>query len=385
MARIAFEHMDKSYSGDGLAVNDLNLEINDGEFLVLVGPSGCGKTTALRCLAGLEDITSGQIIIGDRVVNDLPPKDRDIAMVFQSYALYPHMTLFENMAFSIRMRKRPKAEIEAKVREAAQILGLENLLDRKPGALSGGQRQRVALGRAIVRDPAAFLMDEPLSNLDAKLRVQTRAEIARLHQRLGTTIVYVTHDQVEAMTMGDRIAVMRDGVLQQVGTPKMLYEAPANHFVAGFIGSPAMNFLTGRVKVDGDKVALALDGLEIPLSGRASQLARSRGADSELVVGMRPEHFDAAASATEGTISVPATVEVVEFLGNEELIHANVAGNDVVALVPSSRGVAVGDKVTLVIADSVVHAFDPTNNAVITAGGGTATVGTGPASGRTPN
>jgi multiple sugar transport system ATP-binding protein len=371
MARIAFEHVDKRYTGgETLAVNDLNLEVNDGEFLVLVGPSGCGKTTALRCLAGLEDITDGQIVIGDRVVNDLPPKDRDIAMVFQSYALYPHMTLFENMAFSIRMRKRPKAEIESKVREAAQILGLENLLDRKPGALSGGQRQRVALGRAIVRDPAAFLMDEPLSNLDAKLRVQTRAEIARLHQRLGTTIVYVTHDQVEAMTMGDRIAVMRDGVLQQVGTPKMLYEAPANRFVAGFIGSPAMNFLTGRVKVEGDKVALALDGLEIALSGRAATLARTRGVDSEVVLGMRPEHFDAAASAAEGTISVPATVEVVEFLGNEELIHANVAGNDVVALVPSARGVAVGDKVTLVIADSVVHAFDPASDAVITAGDG---------------
>jgi multiple sugar transport system ATP-binding protein len=283
------------------------------------------------------------------------------------------------------MRKRPKAEIEAKVREAAQILGLENLLDRKPGALSGGQRQRVALGRAIVRDPAAFLMDEPLSNLDAKLRVQTRAEIARLHQRLGTTIVYVTHDQVEAMTMGDRIAVMREGVLQQVGTPKMLYEAPANRFVAGFIGSPAMNFLTGRVKVEGDAVALALDGLEIPLRGRAAALARTRGADSELVVGMRPEHFDAAASAAEGAISVPATVDVVEFLGNDELIHANVAGNDVVALVPASRGVAVGDQVTLVIADSVVHVFDPESDAVITAGDGAAAARTGAVSGLTPS
>ncbi len=384
MARIAFERVEKRYPGaEGLAVNDLNLEVNDGEFLVLVGPSGCGKTTALRCLAGLEDITAGQIIIGDRVVNDLPPKDRDIAMVFQSYALYPHMTLFENMAFSIRMRKRPKAEIDAKVREAAKILGLENLLDRKPGALSGGQRQRVALGRAIVRDPAAFLMDEPLSNLDAKLRVQTRAEIARLHQRLGTTIVYVTHDQVEAMTMGDRIAVMRDGVLQQVGTPKMLYEAPANRFVAGFIGSPAMNFLTGRVSVEGDNATLELEGLAIPLSGRAGEVARKRGADSELVVGMRPEHFDAAASSTAGTISIPATVEVVEFLGNDELIHADVAGNDVVALVPSSRGVAVGDKVTLVIADSVVHAFDPASDAVITAADGAGAVGA--ASGLRPN
>jgi multiple sugar transport system ATP-binding protein len=368
MARIAFEHVSKNYSGDALAVNDLNLEIKDGEFLVLVGPSGCGKTTALRCLAGLEDITAGQITIGDRVVNDLPPKDRDIAMVFQSYALYPHMSLFDNMAFSIKMRKRPDAEIKAKVEEAAKILGLENLLDRKPGALSGGQRQRVALGRAIVRDPAAFLMDEPLSNLDAKLRVQTRAEIARLHQRLGTTIVYVTHDQVEAMTMGDRIAVMKDGVLQQVGTPKMLYETPANRFVAGFIGSPAMNFLQGRVAVTGDAVALTLDGLSIPLIGRPAAVARSRGNGTELTLGMRPEHFDAGGSETAGMISVPATVDVVEFLGNEELIHANVAGTDVVALVPAARGVGVGDKVTLVIADGVVHAFDPDTDAVVSAG-----------------
>jgi multiple sugar transport system ATP-binding protein len=368
VARIAFEAVSKRYDpkSEHLAVNNLNLEINDGEFLVLVGPSGCGKTTALRCLAGLEDITSGNIVIGDRVVNDLPPKDRDIAMVFQSYALYPHMSLFENMAFSIKMRKRPKEEIESRVKEAARILGLENLLDRKPGALSGGQRQRVALGRAIVRDPAAFLMDEPLSNLDAKLRVQTRAEIARLHQRLGTTIVYVTHDQVEAMTMGDRIAVMRDGLLQQVGTPKTLYEAPVNRFVAGFIGSPAMNFLSGRVSVTGDHVALAMDGLEIPLRGRPSELARSRGDGAELVLGLRPEHFDAAAAETSGTIGVPATVEVVEFLGNDELIHANVAGVDVVALVPASRGVAVGDRVNLVIADSVVHAFDPATDVVVT-------------------
>ena len=366
MARIAFEHVSKRYSGDALAVNDLSLDISDGEFLVLVGPSGCGKTTALRCLAGLEDVTAGEIVIGDRVVNDVPPKDRDIAMVFQSYALYPHMSLFDNMAFSIRMRKRPKAEIEAKVREAARILDLENLLDRKPGALSGGQRQRVALGRAIVRDPAAFLMDEPLSNLDAKLRVQTRAQIARLHQRLGTTIVYVTHDQVEAMTMGDRIAVMRDGVLQQVGTPRDLYEAPVNLFVAGFIGSPAMNFLRGRVAVDGDAVTLGLEGIEVALSGRVAALARSRGAGSDLILGMRPEHFDAAAAETPGTVSVPATVDVVEFLGNEELIHANVAGHDVVALVPASRGVAVGDTVTLVIADSVIHAFDPDTDAVVT-------------------
>ncbi|MBJ7609166.1 MAG: sn-glycerol-3-phosphate ABC transporter ATP-binding protein UgpC [Candidatus Dormibacteraeota bacterium] len=360
MARIEFQHVDKRYSGaEGLAVNDLNLDVKDGEFLVLVGPSGCGKTTALRCLAGLEDISSGDILIGDRVVNDLPPKDRDIAMVFQSYALYPHMSLFENMAFSIRMRKAPKAEVESKVREAAQILGLEKLLDRKPGELSGGQRQRVALGRAIVRDPAAFLMDEPLSNLDAKLRVQTRAEIARLHQRLGTTIVYVTHDQVEAMTMGDRICVMRDGLLQQVGTPQELYEHPVNLFVAGFIGSPAMNFLTGRVAHDGAAAALALDGLQITLSGRAAAAARTCGDGQTLTIGMRPEHLDVATAHTSNAVRVPVLVDVVEFLGNDALLHATVGGTEVVALVPVARGVAVGDRVELAIADDLVHTFDP--------------------------
>ncbi len=360
MARIAFEHVDKRYSGaEGLAVNDLNLDVEDGEFLVLVGPSGCGKTTALRCLAGLEDISSGNIVIGNRVVNDLPPKDRDIAMVFQSYALYPHMSLFENMAFSIRMRKRPKAEIEAKVREAAQILDLEKLLDRKPGELSGGQRQRVALGRAIVRDPAAFLMDEPLSNLDAKLRVQTRAEIARLHHRLGTTIVYVTHDQVEAMTMGDRICVMRDGILQQVGSPQDLYDHPANLFVAGFIGSPSMNFLTGRVLLEGGAPTLALDGLTIILTGRAAAAARTSGEGKMLTIGVRPEHLDVATADMPNAVRVPVTVEVVEFLGNDALIHATVAGTDVVALIPVARGVAVGDKIELAIADNLVHTFDP--------------------------
>ncbi len=368
MARIAFEHVDKRYPGAGdLAVNDLSLDITDGEFLVLVGPSGCGKTTALRCLAGLEDITSGEIVIGDRVVNDLPPKDRDIAMVFQSYALYPHMSLFENMAFSIRMRKRPKAEIESKVREAAQILGLEQLLDRKPGELSGGQRQRVALGRAIVRDPAAFLMDEPLSNLDAKLRVQTRAEIARLHQRLGTTIVYVTHDQVEAMTMGDRICVMRDGVLQQVGSPQDLYERPINLFVAGFIGSPAMNFLSGRVVLDGASVTLDLGDVRILLTGRSAAAARNCGEGHPLTLGMRPEHLDAATESGAAVVRMPALVEVVEFLGSDALIHARVADLDVVALVPVSRGVAVGDRIELAIRDDLIHAFDPQSDRTVEA------------------
>src|SRR5438046_6998195 len=260
MATVTFDHVTKKY-GDVLAVNDLNLAINDGEFMVLVGPSGCGKTTSLRMIAGLEEISAGDLKIGDRIVNDVPPKDRDIAMVFQSYALYPHMTVRDNMAFGLKLRKLPKADIEKRVNEAAGILSLEKLLDRKPKELSGGQRQRVALGRAIVREPSVFLMDEPLSNLDAKLRVQTRAEIARLHQRMGTTFVYVTHDQVEAMTMGTRIAVMNTGLLMQVGTPQELYEHPRNLFVAGFIGSPAMHFVT--VPSHGGRVFGA--GLEFPL------------------------------------------------------------------------------------------------------------------------
>src|SRR5213082_4129941 len=269
MAPVTFDHVTKKYAADVTAVNDLHLEIEDGEFLVLVGPSGCGKTTALRCVAGLEDITSGLLRIGDRVVNRVPSKDRNIAMVFQSYALYPHMTVFDNLAFGLKLLKTPKEEIKRRVTEAAKILNLERFLDRKPRALSGGQRQRVALGRAIVREPAAFLMDEPLSNLDAKLRVQTRAEILRLQRRLGVTTIYVTHDQVEAMTMGDKIAVMRSGVLQQVGTPENLYEDPKNVFVAGFIGSPAMNFATA--KAEGD--ALKLGGTKLELTGRAAKAA----------------------------------------------------------------------------------------------------------------
>src|SRR5437660_5469065 len=358
MSAVTFDHLVKRY-GDNLAVNDLTLRIEDGEFLVLVGPSGCGKTTALRCLAGLEEITGGYILIGDRVVNDLPPKQRDIAMVFQSYALYPHMTVYDNMAFSIRLHKLPKAEVAAKVREAARILGLEGLLDRKPGQLSGGQRQRVALGRAIVRNPSAFLMDEPLSNLDAKLRVQTRAEIARLHQRLRTTIIYVTHDQVEAMTMGERIAVMRDGVLQQVGTPKELYEKPGNLFVAGFIGSPAMNFLTGRAVPDGAGVDLVLDGAEVALSGRAGAAARSRGEGSSVTVGMRPEHFEVGSEGGQGLVRLPVQVDVVEFLGSEELVHATFAGSEVVALVPVASEVKVGDTLDLAVPDTLVQVFDP--------------------------
>src|SRR5881392_1513340 len=264
MASVTCDHVTKAYADDAVAVNDLDLLIKDGEFLVLVGPSGCGKTTALRCLAGLEEITAGQIKIDERVVNRVPSKDRDIAMVFQSYALYPHMTVYDNLAFGLKLLKTPKQEIKRRVNEAAKILNLENLLDRKPKALSGGQRQRVALGRAIVREPAAFLMDEPLSNLDAKLRVQTRAEILRLQQRLGVTTIYVTHDQVEAMTMGDRIAVMSNGVLQQVGPPPELYERPVNKFVAAFIGSQAMNFAMVRAE-DG---TLKMGSAKLELTGQ---------------------------------------------------------------------------------------------------------------------
>src|ERR687893_228142 len=270
MATVTFDHVWKKY-GDVVAVSDINLGIQDGEFMVLVGPSGCGKTTALRMIAGLEEISEGTLKIGDRVVNDLAPKDRDVAMVFQSYALYPHMSVYDNLAFGLKLRKVPKSEIDKRVREAAATIELTNLLDRKPKQLSGGQRQRVALGRAIVREPAVFLMDEPLSNLDAKLRVQTRAEIARLHQRLRTTVVYVTHDQVEAMTMGDRIAVMNFGVLQQVGPPQELYERPVNKFVAGFIGSPAMNFINVKPDRSDGRGMLKNESFELPIPDRLNQ------------------------------------------------------------------------------------------------------------------
>ncbi|HXU85123.1 MAG TPA: sn-glycerol-3-phosphate ABC transporter ATP-binding protein UgpC, partial [Verrucomicrobiae bacterium] len=309
MSTVTFDHVTKKY-GDVLAVNDLNLAINDGEFMVLVGPSGCGKTTSLRMIAGLEEISSGDLKIGDRVVNDVPPKDRDIAMVFQSYALYPHMTVRDNMAFGLKLRKLPKADIEKRVNEAAGILSLEKLLDRKPKELSGGQRQRVALGRAIVREPSVFLMDEPLSNLDAKLRVQTRAEIARLHQRLKTTMVYVTHDQVEAMTMGTRIAVMNEGLLQQVGTPQALYDTPINRFVAGFIGSPSMNFIDVTVQQTGGTYNLVgAQDWSIPIPPRYRETATPKVGHT-LVAGFRPEHLDIGESGP-GVGSFRARADVV--------------------------------------------------------------------------
>src|SRR5438034_114707 len=302
MSTVTFDHVTKKY-GDVHVVKDMNLAINDGEFMVLVGPSGCGKTTSLRMIAGLEEISSGELKIGDRIVNDVPPKDRDIAMVFQSYALYPHMTVRDNMAFGLKLRKLPKSDIEKRVNEAAGILSLDKLLDRRPKALSGGQRQRVALGRAIVRGPSVFLMDEPLSNLDAKLRVQTRAEIARLHQRLKTTIVYVTHDQVEAMTMGDRIAVMSEGHIQQVGSPQELYDYPTNRFVAGFIGSPSMNFMEVTPSGSDGAAKLEAPGITIPVPDRFRDAVRGSSSRA-LIAGIRPEHFELGTAATDSTAAV---------------------------------------------------------------------------------
>jgi multiple sugar transport system ATP-binding protein len=358
MATVTFDHVWKRF-GDFAAVQDLNLEIADGEFMVLVGPSGCGKTTSLRMIAGLEEVSEGNLKIGDRVVNDVAPKDRDIAMVFQSYALYPHMTIYDNMAFGLKLRKVPKAQIDERVKEAARILNLENL-QKKPRELSGGQRQRVALGRAIVREPAVFLMDEPLSNLDAKLRVQTRAEIARLHQRLGTTTVYVTHDQVEAMTMGSRIAVMSRGLLMQVGPPQELYDHPRNLFVAGFIGSPAMNFANVTTS-DGKVVG---EGIDFPVPDRYKS---AMNGTKNLVVGFRPEHLELGDMSQAAGIRAKA--DVVEYLGNEELLHVTVQGHegDVVAVVSSDHHVRPGDVIDLKLPLDRLHLFDAENGDALAA------------------
>jgi multiple sugar transport system ATP-binding protein len=363
MATVTFDHVNKVY-GDFHAVKDFNLEIGDGEFMVLVGPSGCGKTTSLRMIAGLEEVTSGELRIGDRVVNDVPPKDRDIAMVFQSYALYPHMTVRDNLAFGLKLRKVPKADIDRRVNEAAETIQLQKLLDRKPKELSGGQRQRVALGRAIVREPAVFLMDEPLSNLDAKLRVQTRAEIARLHQRLGTTMVYVTHDQIEAMTMGTRIAVMSEGVLMQVGSPQTLYDTPLNRFVAGFIGSPSMNFVDVEVQGTGDSARLVgTGGWSVATPPRLRAIAGDI-AGRKLVAGFRPEHLDIG-EGSPNHAAFQARADVVEYLGNEELLHVNAADKDIVAIVNSSHRVRPGDIVHLNLSLDKLHLFDAETGAAM--------------------
>ncbi|MGD0561003.1 MAG: sn-glycerol-3-phosphate ABC transporter ATP-binding protein UgpC [Streptosporangiaceae bacterium] len=318
MAQIVLDHVDKVYTGGVKAIDDLSLEVKDGEFMVLVGPSGCGKSTALRSIAGLEEITGGTISIGDRVVNDLPPKDRDIAMVFQNYALYPHMTVEDNLAFGLKLRKTPKDEIKRRVTDAAKMLGLEQYLARKPAQLSGGQRQRVAMGRAIVREPQAFLMDEPLSNLDAKLRVSMRASLNQLHDRLGVTTVYVTHDQVEAMTLGHRVCVLRDGRLQQVDTPQTLFESPVNLFVAGFIGSPAMNFVTAElVRDDGPAVTFAGYKLAVPASVLDAKTGLSDYFGRKVILGIRPSDFEDASLAESDWSKMAITVGVTEELGSE--------------------------------------------------------------------
>ena len=329
MASLSLKHINKVYPNGFEAVKDFNLEIADKEFIIFVGPSGCGKSTTLRMVAGLEEITSGELKIGDKVVNDVEPKDRDIAMVFQNYALYPHMTVYDNMAFGLKLRKVPKPEIDKMVREAAKILDLEKLLDRKPKALSGGQRQRVAMGRAIVRNPKVFLMDEPLSNLDAKLRGQMRIEISKLHQRLGTTIIYVTHDQTEAMTLGTRIVVMNAGVVQQVDTPRKLYDEPCNLFVAGFIGSPQMNFLDAKCEVNGDKVLLNVGPAKIELPpAKAKKLIDGGYAGKTVVLGIRPEdvHDEPMFIASSPNTVIEATIRVYEMLGAEVYLHFDYEG-----------------------------------------------------------
>ena len=350
MAKVQLEGVGKVYPGDVEAVIDFNLEVEDGEFVVLVGPSGCGKSTTLRMIAGLEEITTGTIIIGDREVNIVPPKDRDIAMVFQNYALYPHMNVYDNMAFGLKLRKFPKPEIEQRIQETAKMLDLQDLLRRKPRQLSGGQRQRVAVGRAIVRQPAAFLFDEPLSNLDAKLRVQMRFEIKRLHGQLKSTMLYVTHDQIEAMTMGDRIVVMNDGLIQQVSDPITLYDRPQNKFVAGFIGMPPMNFLSGQIQSHGNELSFATEegrvSLTIPTASISEQLSRYQ--NQNLTLGVRPEDLQVTATDSGGIIG---QIDVIEPTGAEVLLYVTGTGSQetIVCRVDSHQKCQVGDTVTLTV------------------------------------
>ena len=361
MATVKLEHVYKKYPNGFEAVKDFNLDIEDKEFIIFVGPSGCGKSTTLRMIAGLEDISSGDLFIDDKRMNDVEPKDRDIAMVFQNYALYPHMTVYENMAFGLKIRKVPKAEIDQKVHEAARILDLEHLLDRKPKALSGGQRQRVAMGRAIVRSPKVFLMDEPLSNLDAKLRGQMRIEISKLHQRLGTTIIYVTHDQTEAMTLGTRIVVMKDGVIQQVDTPQNLYDNPGNKFVAGFIGAPQMNMVdTNVVEKDGG-VYMEFCGQSIRLSDKRAAILKEKGyIGKKLTLGIRPEdlHDETDLERADKNACIQATIRVYEMLGAESNLYFDMDNATWTARVNPSVKVKPGDVVKLYMDTTKLHAFD---------------------------
>jgi multiple sugar transport system ATP-binding protein len=363
MAQVVMRSLNKKYD-EVHAVKDVNLDIRDQEFMVLVGPSGCGKTTTLRMVAGLESITSGRILIDDTVVNDLPPMDRDIAMVFQNYALYPHMSVYDNMAFGLKMRKFDKAEIGKRVREAADILGIQDYLKRKPRQLSGGQRQRVALGRAIVRHPRVFLFDEPLSNLDAKLRVQMRVELKKLHERLGTTAIYVTHDQVEAMTLGDRVVVMADGYVQQVGEPMELYNHPANRFVAGFIGSPAMNFAKVRVSQENGAVWATGDGIKLKVPApEAARLGPHIG--KEVTLGVRPEDMQIAGEGDSGDLMLDCVVEVVERLGSEILLDIAVGPATMVASVEPTVTAKMHDRMRLALNPDRLHFFDSETEAAI--------------------
>ncbi len=379
MAGVTLKGIYKKYAGGVVAVSDFNLEIKDKEFIILVGPSGCGKSTTLRMVAGLEEITEGELYIGDRLVNDVAPKDRDIAMVFQNYALYPHMTVFDNMAFGLKLRKTPKDEIKRRVEEAARALDIEHLLERKPKALSGGQRQRVALGRAIVREPKVFLLDEPLSNLDAKLRAQMRTEISKLHQRLGTTFIYVTHDQTEAMTMGSRIVVMKDGLIQQVDTPQNLYDKPCNMFVAGFLGSPQMNFLNAKIREDAGKYFVEF-GKEATKNRERNQVHSSGSdeknyrdclkayIDKEVVIGIRPEHIHDEqmylSSMPEGIVDTK--VEVTELMGAETYLYMDCAGQPIIARVDPRTTARPQDEIKVTFDTARIHIFDKDTELTIT-------------------
>jgi multiple sugar transport system ATP-binding protein len=359
MAEVVLKDVRKVFDKDVVAVDDANIEIKDREFVVLVGPSGCGKSTTLRMVAGLEEVTSGEIYIDGSLVNDIPPKDRDIAMVFQNYALYPHMTVYQNMAFGLKLRKYPKQEIESRVREAADILGIQELLERKPKALSGGQRQRVAVGRAIVRKPKVFLFDEPLSNLDAKLRVQMRTEISKLHRRLDATMIYVTHDQTEAMTMGDRIVVMKDGQIQQNDTPLNLYNHPVNQFVAGFIGSPSMNFIQGRLEAEGDGLVFDEGHLRLPLPKEHHDGLQGY-VGKDLMMGVRPEDIHDPDTMGRGVEAdeIEAQVEVVEPMGNEVLLYLTTGKSSFVARVDPLHIPTVEQRVRLAVEIDKAHFFD---------------------------
>jgi len=369
MASLSLKHINKTYPNGFEAVKDFNLEIADKEFIIFVGPSGCGKSTTLRMVAGLEEITGGTLEIDGKVMNDVEPKDRDIAMVFQNYALYPHMTVYDNMAFGLKLRKVPKDQIDKMVREAAKILDLDKLLDRKPKALSGGQRQRVAMGRAIVREPKVFLMDEPLSNLDAKLRVQMRIEISKLHQRLGATIIYVTHDQTEAMTLGTRIVVMKDGVVQQVDSPQNLYNNPDNLFVAGFIGSPQMNFMDAVVKVEGKDVKLQVGPYSFKLpAAKAKKVIDGGYAGKTVVMGIRPEdvHDSPDYIASSPDTVMESTIRVYELLGAEVFLYFDVEGHNITARVDPRTTARTGDKVKFALDAEKIHVFDKDTELTIT-------------------